>query len=174
MKNLRVDNDYIDYFMGHTIDTYHDIQSKGVEHLRNIYAQANPAITPQPKFTPREMLEKMVRSIGLDPGRVLNREALAEPHRIHATPLQQEEEEIRLLTRAFTAYVIEQVKQSPDIPRPQNSSLPWWGRRDLNPRHPPGRTTVYGYPHTRSRISSFPLRVGNPVNSILEPVVIPG
>src|SRR3990170_6202700 len=102
MKNLRVDNDYIDYFMGHTIDTYHDIQSKGVEHLRNIYAQANPTITPQPKLTTREMLEKMVRSIGLGPGKVLNREALAEPHRIHATPLQQEEEEIRLLTRAFT------------------------------------------------------------------------
>jgi len=67
MKNLRVDNDYIDYFMGHKVDTYHDIQSIGIEYLRNTYAQANPAITPQPKLTPREMLEKMVRSIGLDP-----------------------------------------------------------------------------------------------------------
>ncbi len=147
MKNLRVDNDYIDYFMGHTVDTYHDIQSKGLEFLRNIYGQANLAITPQPKLTSRDMLEKMVRSIGLDPGKVLNREALAEPHRIHATPLERENEEIRLLTRAFTDYVIEQVKQSPDIPGPQNSSLPWWGRRDLNPRHPPGRPTVYGYLH---------------------------
>jgi len=89
---------------------------------------------PQPKLTPREMLEKMVRSIGLDPNRVLNNEALAEPHRIHATPPQQEEEEMRLLTRAFVDYVIEQVKQGPNIPGQRNSALPWWGRWDLNPR----------------------------------------
>ncbi len=76
----------------------------------------------------------MVRSIGLDPSRVLNNEALAEPHRIHATPPQQEEEEMRLLTRAFVDYVIEQVKQGPNIPGPRNSALPWWGRWDLNPR----------------------------------------
>jgi len=130
MKNLRVDNDYIDYFMGHTIDTYHDIQSKGIGHLRSIYAQANLAIAPQPKLTPKEMREKMVRSIGLDPSRVLNNEALAEPHRIHATPPQQEGEEMRLLTRAFVDYVIEQVKRGPDIPGPRNSALPWWGRWD--------------------------------------------
>jgi len=80
MNNLRVDNDHKDYFMGHTVDIYHDIQSKGIEHLRTIYAQANLAITPQPKLTPREMLQKMVRSIGLDPGTVLNREALSERH----------------------------------------------------------------------------------------------
>ena len=86
MKNLRVDSDYIDYFMGHTIDTYHDIQSKGIEHLRGIYAQANLAMTPQPKLTPREMLEKMVRSIGLDPGRVLSKETFAEPHRTMQHP----------------------------------------------------------------------------------------
>ncbi len=134
MKNLRVDNDYIDYFMGHTVDTYHDIMSKGVEHLRSVYAQANLGITPQPKFTPREMLEKMVRSIGLDPGRVLNREALAEPHRIHATSPQPEEEEMRLLTKAFVDYVIEQVRKGPDISGPKNSALSWWGRWDLNPR----------------------------------------
>ncbi len=131
MKNLRVDNDYIDYFMGHTIDTYRDIQSKGIEHLRSIYAQANLAITSQPKLTPREMLEKMVRSIGLDPGRVLNNEALAEPHRIHATPPQRDEEEMRLLTRAFVDYVIEQVKRGPDVSGPRNSLLPWWGRWDI-------------------------------------------
>ncbi len=142
MKNLRVDNDYIDYFMGHTIDTYHDIQSKGIEHLRGIYAQANLAIASQPKLTPREMLEKMVRSMGLDPGSVLNKEALAEPHRIHATPPQREEEEMRLLTRAFVDYVIEQVKRGPDIPGPRNSALPWWGRWDLNPRHPPSLSST--------------------------------
>ncbi len=41
---------------------------------------------------------------------------------------------MRLLTRAFVDYVIEQVKRGPDISGPRNSSLPWWGRWDLNPR----------------------------------------
>ena len=50
---------------------------------------------------------KIVRADVPDPSRVLNNEALAEPHRIHATPPQQEEEEMRLLTRAFVDYVIE-------------------------------------------------------------------
>ncbi len=80
-----------------------------------------------PKLTPREMLEKMVRSIGLDPGTILNREALSEPHRIHATQQRREEEDTRLLTRAFVDYVIEQVKQGPDNSRPRNSSLPSGG-----------------------------------------------
>src|SRR2546425_1536031 len=41
---------------------------------------------------------------------------------------------MRLLTRAFVDYVIEQVKRGPDISGPRNSALPWWGRWDLNPR----------------------------------------
>ncbi len=45
---------------------------------------------------------------------------------------QREEEEMRLLTRAVVDYVIEQVKRSPDVSGPRNSSLPWWGRWDLD------------------------------------------
>jgi len=39
---------------------------------------------------------------------------------------------MRLLTRAFVGYVIERVKRGPDISGPRNSSLPWWGRWDLD------------------------------------------
>jgi len=38
---LGVQPDYVDYMMGYTIDTYHDVQSKGIEFLRGIYAVAN-------------------------------------------------------------------------------------------------------------------------------------
>ena len=44
---LGVESDYIDYMMGHPVDTYHDIQMKGVEFLRNIYASAGFSITPR-------------------------------------------------------------------------------------------------------------------------------
>lgn len=36
MLALGVQPDYVDYMMGHTLDTYHDIQMKGIEFLRNI------------------------------------------------------------------------------------------------------------------------------------------
>src|SRR2546422_10988338 len=81
----------------------------------------------------RRRLRKPV--LVLTTGLVLWSEALAEPHRIHATtPSQREDEEMRLFTKAFVGYVIEQVKQGPDFSGPRNSVLSLWGRWALNPR----------------------------------------
>ncbi len=44
------------------------------------------------------------------------------------------------------------IGQSPDFTRLQDSSLRWWGRWDLNPRHPPSLSSTGIF--TRSRISS--------------------
>ncbi|TMI10186.1 hypothetical protein E6H34_00280 [Candidatus Bathyarchaeota archaeon] len=116
MKNLPVDNDYVDYFMGHTVDTYHDNQSKGIEHLRSIYAPGETRNhTTTQIHTQRDVGENgQVHS--LRPWNVLNREALSEPHRIHATRQQREEEDTRPLTRAFVDYVIEQVNKAKTSP----------------------------------------------------------
>jgi hypothetical protein len=35
--------------MGHTVDTYNDIQMKGIEFLRNIYANSGLSIGPKTK-----------------------------------------------------------------------------------------------------------------------------
>ena len=37
MDALGVQTDYIEYMMGHTISTYHDISMKGIEYLRGVY-----------------------------------------------------------------------------------------------------------------------------------------
>ena len=50
LRALGVDTDYVDYKMGHVVDTYHDIQSKGVEFLRENYARAGLYIKPQAKI----------------------------------------------------------------------------------------------------------------------------
>lgn len=50
---LGVQPDYIDYMMGHTVSTYHDIQSRGVEFLRGIYANAELHIRPKASLLPR-------------------------------------------------------------------------------------------------------------------------
>jgi hypothetical protein len=38
-----VQTDYIEYMMGHIISTYNDIQMKGMEFLRGVYAASGPA-----------------------------------------------------------------------------------------------------------------------------------
>ena len=35
-----IPTDYIEYIMGHTISTYHDIEMKGIDFLRSEYAKA--------------------------------------------------------------------------------------------------------------------------------------
>lgn len=72
---------YIEYIMGHTISTYHDIQMKGIEFLRGIYAASGLSIKPKTKPSRIEMLKEMVRALGLNPDEILTKKALTMPHR---------------------------------------------------------------------------------------------
>jgi hypothetical protein len=57
-----VQPDYIDYMRGHNVDTYHDIQSKGIEFLRNLYASAALSIKPRSNYTKPDMLKEVIRA----------------------------------------------------------------------------------------------------------------
>ncbi|MFQ5758703.1 MAG: tyrosine-type recombinase/integrase [Candidatus Bathyarchaeia archaeon] len=81
MAALGVQTDYIEYMMGHTISTYHDIRMKGIEFLRGIYAASGLSIKPKTKPARIEILKEMVRALGLNPEEVLTKKALAKPHR---------------------------------------------------------------------------------------------
>jgi len=91
---LGVPSDYIEYMMGHKISTYEDVQMKGIDFLRNLYRASGLAIRPKTTLNKVEMLKTIVKSLGLDPERVLIMEALQEPHR---TIMGAEEEEERVL-----------------------------------------------------------------------------
>jgi site-specific recombinase XerD len=54
---LGVQPDYIDYMMGHTIDSYHDIESKGIEFLRRVYASAGLSIKPRSQSSKIDMVK---------------------------------------------------------------------------------------------------------------------
>jgi hypothetical protein len=101
MMALGAQPDYIDCMMGHTVDVCHDIQSKGVGFLRNVYASAGLSIRPKTRHTKIDMLKEVMRAWGLEPEKILTSEALAEPHRIYATSEDREKEEIRLLGLAL-------------------------------------------------------------------------
>ena len=98
---LGVQSDYVDHMMGHTVDTYHDIESKGIEFLRNVYASAGLSIKPRSQVSKIDMVKEFIRGMGMNPEEILTRQTMAEPHRIYATSQEQEENQIRALCVAF-------------------------------------------------------------------------
>jgi len=78
---LGVQTDYIEYMMGHTMSSYHDIQMKGIEFLRGVYAASGLGIRPKTKPNRIETLKEMVRALGRNPEEILTKEALSMPNR---------------------------------------------------------------------------------------------
>ena len=85
MTALAVQPDYVEYMMGHTVSTYHDIESTGAEFLRNVYRTAGFTIAPKKKGWELEALKAFARGIDLDPEKVLTQAAFVEPHRAYVT-----------------------------------------------------------------------------------------
>jgi len=90
---LGVDRDYIEYMMGHNISTYHDLQMKGIEFLRNVYAVSGLSIRPKTKLSKIEALKEIIRAWGLNPEQILTKEALSMFDIIHTIPEQRENEQ---------------------------------------------------------------------------------
>jgi len=101
LLSLGVQPDYVDYMMGHTVDIYHDIQMKGIEFLRNIYASSGLSIRPKTKVSKVEALKEIIRAWGLNPEKILTREALTEPHRTVISTQDQENSQLQILSRAL-------------------------------------------------------------------------
>jgi len=100
---LGVQADYVDYMMGHTVDTYHDIQSKGVEFLRNIYAGAALSIKPRTGINKIDMVKEFVRGLGLNPEEILVQKAFSEPETKYVDREERERSDIRALMQAIKA-----------------------------------------------------------------------
>jgi hypothetical protein len=98
LSALGVDRDYIEYMMGHTIGTYHDIEMKGIEFLRNIYACSGLSIRPKMQVSKIEALKEIARAWGLNPEEVLTKEALSQPHR---TVMSNTEDQVKTLSQAL-------------------------------------------------------------------------
>lgn len=98
---LGVQPDYVDYMMGHTVDTYHDIQSLGVEKIRNIYASAGLSIRPKTKTNKIDLIKEYIRALGVNPEEILTREALFQPARTYATFQDREDYQLKVLSHAL-------------------------------------------------------------------------
>ena len=109
---LGVPTDYIEYMMGHKVSTYQDIQMKGVEFLRNIYAASGLSIKPKTKSTLIELLKTIIKAHGEDPEKILTREALTQPHRTLITQQEREEEHIKILSKTLKELLRKEVLNS--------------------------------------------------------------
>jgi len=102
---LGVQQEYVEYMMGHTISTYDDIESLGIDTLRNIYASANLAIRPKTQTNRIEQLKEIIRAWGENPEEILTRDALmrgniteiSEQHQSHQLSILAEQ--LKLLVK---------------------------------------------------------------------------
>lgn len=86
-----VPSDYVEYMMGHRISVYHDIESKGIEFLRSLYAGAGLSLGPKPIALKLDTLKALITAWGENPEKYLSKEALSMPHRAHLGPTDFEE-----------------------------------------------------------------------------------
>jgi len=114
LASLGVQADYIEYMMGHTISTYHDIQMKGVEFLRGIYIASGLSIKPKTRVSKIDALKEIIRAWGMNPEEILTRQALTEPHRTVIDRNRMEQSQIQQLSIALKQQLIKEIRENPN------------------------------------------------------------
>lgn len=99
--------------MGHTIGTYHDIEMKGIEFLRNIYAASGLSIRPKTQLSKIEVLKEIVRAWGLNAEEVLTEESLSRPD---AATGYGEEEQVKSLSQTLKEMMRKELLNGKDNP----------------------------------------------------------
>ena len=102
-----IPTDYIEYMIGHVMNTYNDVQMKGIEFLRNLYAQTGFSIRPKSKISKIDQLKVIMEAWGLDPNKTLSKEALSRPHR---TIVDNRDEQIRVLNQSLKKAIIKELQ----------------------------------------------------------------
>ena len=95
---LGVQPDYVDYVLGHTVDTYHDIQSLEIDRLRSAYALSGLAIRRKTQVSKVEALKEIIRAWGMNPEQILTRNALRDGATTHKSMEDFENHQLQLLS----------------------------------------------------------------------------
>ncbi len=83
---------------GHTVDTYHDIQSLGIDKLCKIYSATKLAIRSKTQVNKVEALKEITRAWGMNPEQLLARDALSEGAATHINPQELENHQLTVLS----------------------------------------------------------------------------
>jgi hypothetical protein len=112
MTSLGVDRGYIEYMMGHTISTYHDIEMKSTEYLRGIYLAAGLGTKPKTRTSKIDALKEIIRALGLNPEEILTRDALTQPHRTVMDHSQLEQSQLSQPTLALRQQMLKEIREN--------------------------------------------------------------
>ncbi len=108
---LGVQTDYIEYMMGHTVSTYHDIEMKGIEYLRGIYSASGLSIKPKIKVSKIDALKEIIRAWGLNPDEILTKDALTRPNATIISRDQIEESQLHQLGVALKQELLKEIRE---------------------------------------------------------------
>ena len=109
MSATKIDDEIIKYFMGKTIDTYEDVQSLGIETLRNLYVAADLSIRPKTIPNRIEQLKEIIRGWGENPEEILCKDALLRGNSTDESPAQIETHQMSLLVESLKDVVKREV-----------------------------------------------------------------
>jgi hypothetical protein len=110
MSAVKLDSKIINYMMGHTVDTYEDVQSLGLETLRNMYSSAGLAIRPKTKANRIDQLKEIIRAWGENPEELLTRDALLRGN-ITETSEQTQNHQLSLLAENLKELIKKEVSE---------------------------------------------------------------
>jgi len=108
---LGMPTDYIEYMMGHTITTYEDVEMKGIEYLRGIYAASALSIKPKTRVSKIDALKEIIRAWGLNPDEILTKEALTRSNTTIISRDQLEERQLHQLSAALKQELLREVRE---------------------------------------------------------------
>jgi integrase len=110
LSALGLQADYVEYMMGHTISTYHDIEMKGIEFLRAEYAKVGLSLKPKTETNKMAIVREFLKSMGLNPEEILSKEAQAMPHRTVITHNDlSEQDQVNLMLRALMQKIKQEI-----------------------------------------------------------------
>ena len=84
--------------MGHTVDIYHDIQSLGIDKIRNVYAASGLAIKQKTQINQIDALKEIIRAMYMNPEQTLARDALSDGAITHKSSTDFENHQLQILS----------------------------------------------------------------------------
>ena len=110
MSAAKLDPEIINYFMGHTVDTYEDVQSLSIETLRNLYTSAGLAIRPKTQANRIDQLKEIIRAWGQNPEEILTKDALMRGN-ITETSDQTQNHQLSILAEQLKQVIKKEVSE---------------------------------------------------------------
>ena len=110
MSAAKIDSEITEYMMGHTINTYEDVQSLGIEVLRNLYCSAGLVIRPKTQLNRIDQLKEIIRAWGQNPEEILTKDALMRGN-ITETNEQTQTHQLSILAEQLKQVIKAEVSQ---------------------------------------------------------------